>query len=49
MDTSKEQAKYYLEQIHEIFSHTKKKIAAGPTAPILIIWGGVYSGSGWPC
>ncbi|MHC4708080.1 MAG: hypothetical protein ACYS8I_13460 [Planctomycetota bacterium] len=49
MDTSKEQAKYYLEQIHEIFSHTKKKIAAGLTAPLLIIWGGVYSGSRWPC
>jgi hypothetical protein len=42
MDTSKEEARYYLEQIHEILSHTKKKIAAGSTAPLLIIWGGIW-------
>jgi hypothetical protein len=42
MDVSKDDAQYYLEQIHEIFGDTKKKIAAGSTAPLLIIWGAIW-------
>ncbi|MHC4623186.1 MAG: hypothetical protein ACYS4W_04720, partial [Planctomycetota bacterium] len=42
MDTSEEQAKYYLEQIQAVSEQTKKRIAAGSTAPQLILWGAIW-------
>ena len=42
MDVSKDDAQSYLEQIQAIFGQTKKKIAVGSTAPLLILWGAIW-------
>jgi len=42
MDISEKEAQDSLEQIRATFGHTKKKIAAGSTAPILILWGAIW-------
>jgi len=42
MDISEKEAHDSLEQIQATFGHTKKKIAAGSTAPILILWGAIW-------
>ena len=42
MNVSKDDAQSYLEQIQATFGQTKKKIAAGSTAPLLILWGAIW-------
>ena len=42
MDISKQEAQGSLEQIHETFSQTKKKIASSSTAPLLMLWGAIW-------
>jgi hypothetical protein len=42
MDISREQAQSYLEQIQAVSEQTKKRIAAGSTAPQLILWGAIW-------
>ncbi len=42
MDISEKEAQDSLDQIQVTFGQTKKKIAAGSTAPILILWGAIW-------
>ena len=42
MDISEKEAQDSLDQIQSTFGQTKKKIAAGSTAPILILWGAIW-------
>ncbi len=42
MDVSKEQAEGSLGQVQAVTVQTRRKIAAGSTAPLLILWGAIW-------
>jgi hypothetical protein len=42
MDISKQEAQGSLDQIQAAVSQTRKRIAAGSTAPLLILWGAIW-------
>jgi len=42
MDVSKQEARDSLDQIQAAVSQTRKRIAAGSTAPLLILWGAIW-------
>ena len=42
MDVSKQEAQDSLEQIQAVVNQTRKRIAAGSTGPLLILWGAIW-------